>query len=98
MLVAAAFARPARWLILPALSLALSAGFVTAAGIDLDGGIGDREYRPTAATDIRDSYKLGVGELVVDLRQADLPAGRPPDRDRRRRRPRGCCSSPRTCA
>ncbi len=74
-LVAAAFARPARWLILPALSLALAAGFVTAAGIDLDGGMGDREYRPTAANDIRESYKLGVGELVVDLRQADLPAG-----------------------
>jgi phage shock protein PspC (stress-responsive transcriptional regulator) len=74
-LVAAAFARPARWLILPALSLGLAAGFVTAAGIDLDGGIGEREYRPAAATDIRDRYQLGVGELVVDLRDTDLPPG-----------------------
>ena len=74
-LVAAAFARPARWLILPALSLALSAGFVSAAGIDLDGGVGDREYRPTSAADIRGEYKLGVGELIVDLRGANLPAG-----------------------
>jgi phage shock protein PspC (stress-responsive transcriptional regulator) len=74
-LVVAAFARPARWLILPALSLGLAAGFVTAAGIDLDGGIGERDYRPAAASDVRDSYRLGVGELVVDLRDADLPAG-----------------------
>jgi phage shock protein PspC (stress-responsive transcriptional regulator) len=74
-LVAAAFARPARWLILPALSLALSAGFVSAAGIDLDGGVGDREYRPTSAAEIREEYKLGVGELIVDLRNADLPPG-----------------------
>jgi phage shock protein PspC (stress-responsive transcriptional regulator) len=74
-LVAAAFTRPARWLILPALSLGLAAGFVTAAGINLDGGVGQREYHPTTATDIRGDYKLGVGELVVDLRDARLPAG-----------------------
>jgi phage shock protein PspC (stress-responsive transcriptional regulator) len=74
-LVAAAFTRPARWLILPALSLGLAAGFVTAAGIDLDGGVGQRQYHPTAATDIHNEYKLGVGELVVDLRDARLPAG-----------------------
>jgi phage shock protein PspC (stress-responsive transcriptional regulator) len=74
-LVAAAFMRPARWLILPALSLGLAAAFVTATGIEIDGGVGDREYRPTAATDVRDSYKLGIGQMVVDLRSADLPPG-----------------------
>jgi phage shock protein PspC (stress-responsive transcriptional regulator) len=74
-LVAAAFARPARWLILPALALGLSAGFITAAGVNLDGGVGQREYHPAAATDVRDRYQLGVGELVVDLRGAQLPAG-----------------------
>jgi phage shock protein PspC (stress-responsive transcriptional regulator) len=74
-LVAAAFARPARWLILPALSLGLAAGFITAAGVNLDGGVGQREYHPTAMTDLRDRYQLGVGELVVDLRRTDLPAG-----------------------
>jgi phage shock protein PspC (stress-responsive transcriptional regulator) len=74
-LVAAAFTRPARWLILPALSLGLAAGFVTATGIELDGGIGEREHRPTAAADVREHYELGIGELVVDLREADLPAG-----------------------
>lgn len=74
-LVAAAFSRPARWLILPALSLALSAAFVSATGIDLDGGIGDREYRPATAMEVRDKYELGIGELVVDLRDAKLPPG-----------------------
>lgn len=74
-LVAAAFVRPARWLILPALSLGLTAAFVSATGISFDGGIGEREYRPTALQDVRGSYDLGIGELVVDLRDARLPAG-----------------------
>ena len=70
-----AFVRPVRWLVLPAVALALSAGAVSAAGIDLDGGIGERDYRPASAADMRDTYELGMGELVVDLRQTDLPAG-----------------------
>ena len=74
-LVAAAFTRPARWLILPALSLGLAAAFVTATGIEFDGGIGEREHRPTTAADVRDRYELGIGELVVDLRDVDLPPG-----------------------
>jgi phage shock protein PspC (stress-responsive transcriptional regulator) len=70
-----AFLRPVRWLIPPALGLALGVGFVSAAGIDLDGGVGEREYRPTAASDIRDRYEVGAGRLVVDLREAQLPRG-----------------------
>jgi phage shock protein PspC (stress-responsive transcriptional regulator) len=70
-----AFLRPVRWLVLPALALALSAGAVSAAGIDLDGGVGERDYRPTSAADLRETYELGMGELIVDLRQTDLPAG-----------------------
>jgi phage shock protein PspC (stress-responsive transcriptional regulator) len=70
-----AFVRPVRWLVLPALALALSAGTVSAAGIDLDGGVGDRDYRPASTIDLRDTYELGMGELVVDLRQTDLPRG-----------------------
>jgi hypothetical protein len=38
-------------------------------------GVGQREYRPTSADDIRDKYELGIGELVVDLRDAKLPPG-----------------------
>jgi phage shock protein PspC (stress-responsive transcriptional regulator) len=70
-----AFIRPVRWLVLPAVALALSAGTVSAAGIDLDGGVGERDYRPASALDLREKYELGMGELVVDLRQTDLPPG-----------------------
>jgi phage shock protein PspC (stress-responsive transcriptional regulator) len=74
-IVAGAFLRPVRWLVLPAVALALSAGTVSAAGIDLDGGVGDRDYRPASELDLRDKYELGMGELIVDLRQTDLPPG-----------------------
>ena len=74
-LVAGAFLGGARWLILPALALALPAGVVSAAGVDIDGGVGDRTYRPVAAGEVRDTYRLGVGEMVIDLRDANLPPG-----------------------
>ena len=59
----------------PAVALALSAGMVQAAGVDLDGGVGDRDYRPSSAADLQDEYQLGIGQLIVDLRQTDLPPG-----------------------
>jgi phage shock protein PspC (stress-responsive transcriptional regulator) len=74
-ILAGAFLKPVRWLVPPALTLALAAGAVSAAGIDLDGGVGDREYRPGTAADLKDRYELGIGELVVDLRDTSLPAG-----------------------
>jgi phage shock protein PspC (stress-responsive transcriptional regulator) len=73
--VAGAFMKPIRWLVLPALALALAAGAVAASGIDFDGGVGDREYRPASTVDLRDRYELGMGELVVDLSDTRLPAG-----------------------
>jgi len=77
-LVAGAFLGGARWLILPALALALPAGVVSAANLDVDGGIGDREYRPAVASEIRPTYKLGVGHLILDLRDTKLPPGNRP--------------------
>jgi hypothetical protein len=74
-LVAGAFLGGARWLILPALALALPAGVVSAAHLDVEGGVGDRQYRPVTASDVRPDYKLGVGHLVVDLRDVKLPPG-----------------------
>jgi phage shock protein PspC (stress-responsive transcriptional regulator) len=74
-ILAGAFLKPVRWLVLPAVILALSAGSVAAAGIDLDGGVGDKTYRPGSAIEVQDRYEVGVGELEVDLRDADLPAG-----------------------
>jgi phage shock protein PspC (stress-responsive transcriptional regulator) len=73
--LAGAFMKPVRWLVPPALALALAAGVVAAADIDLDGGVGEREYRPASTIDLRDRYELGMGDLVVDLRETDLPAG-----------------------
>ena len=74
-IAAGAFLKPVRWLILPAVTLALAAGTVAAAGIDLDGGVGEREYRPGSSADLRSHYELGIGELVIDLRNTDLPPG-----------------------
>jgi phage shock protein PspC (stress-responsive transcriptional regulator) len=74
-ILAGAFVKPIRWLVLPAVALALAGGLVAAAGIDTEGGVGEREYRPSSVLDLRDRYELGVGELVVDMRNTDLPAG-----------------------
>jgi phage shock protein PspC (stress-responsive transcriptional regulator) len=74
-LVASAFIGGARWLILPALALALPAGVVSAANLDVHGGVGERQYRPTGPAQVRDNYRLGVGQLIVDLRAAQLPPG-----------------------
>jgi phage shock protein PspC (stress-responsive transcriptional regulator) len=74
-LVAAAFVGGARWLVLPALAIALPLAFVSAAGIDLNGGFGERHVRPGTLGEVKDAYRLGAGELVVDLRDVTLPAG-----------------------
>jgi phage shock protein PspC (stress-responsive transcriptional regulator)/predicted membrane protein len=74
-LVAVAFRGGARWLIVPALLIAFPVGVVSAADVDLDGGIGKRDYRPASVADVRAKYQLGIGRLEIDLRDADLPAG-----------------------
>jgi hypothetical protein len=69
----AAFLRPVRWLILPALALALGAGTAAAAGAeDVGSSAGERVYRPVAPAEVRSGYKLGAGHLVIDLRDANL--------------------------
>jgi phage shock protein PspC (stress-responsive transcriptional regulator) len=69
LLALAAFRGGARWLIPPAVAIALGAGVAAAADLDFSGGIGDREYHPLSAASIPDGgYDLGVGRLTVDLR------------------------------
>jgi phage shock protein PspC (stress-responsive transcriptional regulator) len=69
LLALAAFRGGARWLIPPAVALAIGGGVAAAADLDLRGGIGEREYHPVSAKSIpADGYRLGVGRLVVDLR------------------------------
>jgi phage shock protein PspC (stress-responsive transcriptional regulator)/predicted membrane protein len=74
-LLVAAFAGGARWLIVPGLVLVLPLAIVAAADIDVDGGTGERHYRPATTAELRPDYRLGMGELVVDMRDVDLPAG-----------------------
>ncbi|MGZ4280051.1 MAG: PspC domain-containing protein [Solirubrobacteraceae bacterium] len=75
-LIAGAFVGSwARWLILPALAVALPAGVVAAANLDVTGGHGDRTYRPASADAVKDSYRLGAGHLTIDLRDARLTPG-----------------------
>jgi phage shock protein PspC (stress-responsive transcriptional regulator) len=72
LLVLAAFRGGARWLIPPAVALAMGAGVAAAADLDFRGGIGQREYHPLAASSIPGGgYRLGVGQLIVDLRDLD---------------------------
>ncbi|HST64744.1 MAG TPA: PspC domain-containing protein, partial [Mycobacteriales bacterium] len=62
-------ARWLAWLGLPSLALLI---VVSTSGIDLDGGAGDRTYTPTEASDIEQSYRLGVGTITLDLTDVDL--------------------------
>ena len=95
-LVVAGLSGGARWLIAPALVLVLPLAIVAAADIRVDGGVGERQYRPASVAELRPEYQLGMGELVVDMRDVDLPAGttkiapRARHRACRRARARGC--------
>jgi phage shock protein PspC (stress-responsive transcriptional regulator) len=72
MLVLAAFNGGARWLIAPAIALAVPLGAVAAADVSFGDGIGERQYRPLSIAALpADGYELGIGRLEVDLRQLD---------------------------
>jgi phage shock protein PspC (stress-responsive transcriptional regulator) len=80
-LVASAFAGDVRrriipWLVASALVLGVPAGAVAAADIHIDSSIGKRTYTPTTAADLPTSgYRLGSGQLVVDLRSLPWAKG-----------------------
>jgi phage shock protein PspC (stress-responsive transcriptional regulator) len=77
-LVISSFLGGRRWLVLPALVIAIPLGFVAAAGLDVNGGVGERDYQPTTVAELKDGYQLGIGEMRLDLTQVDLPPGRTP--------------------
>jgi phage shock protein PspC (stress-responsive transcriptional regulator) len=65
--------RRARWLVLPALVLAIPSGVVAAAGVEFKGGYGEREYRPaTIAAIPANGYELAAGRMWIDLRDVPL--------------------------
>jgi phage shock protein PspC (stress-responsive transcriptional regulator) len=98
-LIAAGLLGGPRWLLLPVIVLVLPLGVVTAAGIDLHGGVGHREYRPASVADLRPEYRIGAGEINLDLGSMRLPPGRTDVKvvvgvgDARVRLPDGACAS-----
>ncbi len=71
-LVVAAFRGGARWLILPALALAIPLGTVAAADIEFEGGIGETTHTPQTVRAIpADGYEFGIGDQRIDLRGLD---------------------------
>jgi phage shock protein PspC (stress-responsive transcriptional regulator) len=75
-LVGGAFRGGARWLIAPALVLALPLGAVAATDLDVRGTWGDRTFRPGTVAELAGGYEMGMGSMSVDLRELDFPAGR----------------------
>ena len=75
-LVGGAFRGGARWLIAPAIVLALPLAAVAATDLDVRGTWGERTFRPASTADLDRGYEMGVGEMMVDLRDVELPAGR----------------------
>jgi hypothetical protein len=76
--VAGAFRGRQHALMVVGVALTVVLSLAAAANWDLDvplgGGVGDRTERPTTAAELT-GYELGVGNLVVDLRQLQIPPG-----------------------
>ncbi len=64
-----------RWLIVPVIVLVMPLAVVSAADLDLTGGVGEERYRPASVSELRPEYRLGLGQMDVDLRRLTLPAG-----------------------
>ena len=98
-LIAAGLLGGPRWLMLPVIVLVLPLAVVTAAGIDLHGGVGHRDIRPAGLADLRREYRIGAGDLNLDLAGLELPPGRTNVKlvvgvgDARVRLPRGACAT-----
>ena len=75
-LVGGAFRGGARWLIVPALVLALPLGAVAATDLDIRGTWGDRTFHPASVDDLADGYDMGVGRDEGRHARLDLPPGR----------------------
>lgn len=62
---------------LTALGILLSLTFVVALVVEpvIEDGVGERDYVITTIEELQPSYKLGIGELHLDLRDMAIPAG-----------------------
>ncbi|WP_199257075.1 PspC domain-containing protein [Tomitella fengzijianii] len=79
-LVVGAFLRTGYGLLIVAAPLA---GFVIlgslAGSLDTSGGVGQREFRPTTLAQLQPEYRVGAGEILLDLRGLDLTADKTVD-------------------
>src|SRR5262249_9960151 len=60
---------------LVALVVVATAIFVAVFPVHLSRGVGNHTYVPATVADLDQSYRLGVGELRLDLRNVTLPVG-----------------------
>ena len=72
--------RTFRWLAiafatLVVLILIAAASLAAAFHVHLGNGVGDRRYAVTSTTDLKRDYKLGIGNLRLDLSRLQLPPG-----------------------
>ena len=73
-LITAAFFGRAHLLILVGIALLAATSIANTIDVPLRGGIGHRVYRPLHVTEIQHDYRLGVGNLEIDLRAVPLAA------------------------
>jgi phage shock protein PspC (stress-responsive transcriptional regulator)/predicted membrane protein len=57
------------------LLLAALAVFVSTVDIRFEGSVGDKTVSPATASDLDRKYDIAAGQLVLDLREIELPAG-----------------------
>jgi hypothetical protein len=76
-LVVGAYLGRARGLVVLGVLLTVAVSAAAVADIPARGGVGDRTWRPAAVSDLRATYRLGIGESELDLTRLDLAsAGR----------------------
>ncbi len=77
------FRRALGFLVLGLLSIVILAGgafaaLVASTGVPISGGIGERIYAPATLSQLQDTYRLGIGQLTVDLRRIRFVPGAAP--------------------
>jgi phage shock protein PspC (stress-responsive transcriptional regulator) len=64
---------PVGLLAVPVVALTALAG-----NVPVEGGVADRLYQPTTPAEVRASYRLAGGEMILDLSKVKFAAGAPP--------------------
>jgi len=64
---------PVGLLAVPVVALTALAG-----NVPVEGGVAERLYRPTTAAEVRPSYRLAGGEMILDLSKVTFTDGAPP--------------------